>query len=71
MRFRYAISYESDTQPVETVRGEFEANGGAQGVRQGARVACTQWPKRRSFRSVVVVVERLGGETELVKPETD
>src|SRR5262245_11949141 len=63
MRFRYAISYESDIQPVETVRGEFEANGGAQGVRQRARVACTHWPARRSFRSVVIVGERLGVET--------
>jgi hypothetical protein len=64
MRFRYVVSYESDTQPVETVRGEFEANGGAQGLRQGAREACTHWPKHRSFRSVVIVVERLDMEAE-------
>ena len=69
MRFRYAISYESDTQPVETVRGEFEVNGGAQGIRQGAREACRQWPKHRSFRSVVLVIERLGVDDEASAPE--
>lgn len=59
MRFRYVVSYESDIQPVETVRGEFEVDGGAQAVRQGAREGCRQWPTHRKFRSVVVVVERL------------
>ena len=59
MRYRYVFSYESDSQPVETVRGNFEANGGAQAVRCGAKAACRHWPRGRSFRSVVVVVERM------------
>jgi len=59
MRYSYVVSYESDTQPVETVRGEFEAGGGDGSLRQGAREACAHWPKGRKFRSVVIVVERL------------
>ena len=59
MRYRYSVSYESDTQAVETVRGEFEAGGGDSSLRQGAREACAQWPNGRKFRSVVIVVERL------------
>ena len=47
MRFRYMISYESDSQPVQTVRREFEVNGGAQAVGQGTS---THWPARRSAR---------------------
>jgi hypothetical protein len=59
MRYSYVVSYESDTQPVETVRGEFEAGGGDGSLRQGAREACAHWPKGRKFRSVVIDVERL------------
>jgi hypothetical protein len=59
MRYRYTVSCESESQPVHTVCGEFEVNEGAQAVRQGARAACTHWPRQRSFRSVVVVVERI------------
>ena len=59
MRYRYSVSFESDTLPVETVRGEFEAGGGDSSLRQGAREACAHWPKGRKFRSVVIVVERL------------
>jgi hypothetical protein len=58
MRYRYSVSFESDTLPVETVRGNFEANGGPGSLRQGAREACKHWPRGRSFRSVVIVVER-------------
>jgi len=42
MRYSYVVSYESDTQPVETVRGEFEAGGGESSFRQGAREACAR-----------------------------
>jgi hypothetical protein len=59
MRYRYSVSFESDSQPVETVRGEFEAKDRRGAIRQGAREAVAHWPKGRSFRSWVIVVERL------------
>jgi hypothetical protein len=59
VRFRYTISYESDIQPVETIRGEFEARGSSQALHQGARVAVANRPKGRRFRSFVIVVEQL------------
>jgi hypothetical protein len=59
MRYGYVVSYESDSQPVETIRGEFEAKDRSSAIRQGAREAVRRWPKGRSFRSWVIVVERL------------
>jgi len=59
MRYRYSVSFETDSQPVETVRGEFEAKDRCGAIRQGAREAVAHWPKGRSFRSWVIVVERL------------
>jgi hypothetical protein len=67
--YRYAISYESDSQPVETVRGEFEARDRSQAIRQGAREAVRHWPKGRQFRSWVIVVERLEAEADDVTPD--
>ena len=64
MRYHYAVSYESDIKPVETVKGEFDVRSGRQAIRQGAREACRAWPKGRKFRSVVVVVEQREAETE-------
>jgi hypothetical protein len=63
MRYRWAVSYESDTNPVETVRDEFEASGASTAIHQSAREAVAHWPKGRSFRSWVIVVERLGAES--------
>lgn len=60
--YSYSASYESDTQPVETVRGTLEASGGPQAIRQGSREACRAWPKGRPFRSIVVVVELQEGQ---------
>ncbi|HMF11590.1 MAG TPA: hypothetical protein VKE94_04770 [Gemmataceae bacterium] len=59
MRFRYVVSYESDTQPVETLRGELDARDARQAALRGGRLASARWPKGRHFRSVVIVVERL------------
>ena len=71
MRYRYAVSYESDSQPVETDRGEFEARDRHGAIRQGAREAVAHWPKGRSFRSWVIVVERLDvAETTRAADET-
>lgn len=58
--YSVAISYESDTEPVETVRTAIEVVGMRQAVRQASREACSAWPKSRRFRSVVVVVEQKG-----------
>jgi hypothetical protein len=68
--YRYAISYESDTSPVETVRGEFEARSRTSAIRQGAREAVRHWPKGRKFRSWVIVVERLEAEADDTVAET-
>jgi len=59
MRHRDVVGYEADSQPVETVRGEFEAKDRCGPIRQGARDAVRRWPQGRSFRSSVIVVERL------------
>ena len=59
MRYRYVFSYESDSQPVETVRGELEAEDPKSATVRAARAANTQRPKGRQFRSWVIVVERL------------
>jgi len=71
MRFRYAISYESDTQPVETVRGELDARDGRQAAFRSGRMASRAWPKGRRFRSFVVVVEQLEAEAAEALDETD
>ena len=59
MRYRYTISYESDTQPVETVRGEFVSRDTPSACLQGGREARDHWPTKRRFRSVVTVIEAL------------
>jgi hypothetical protein len=64
MRFRYVVSYESDTQPVETVRGEFEVARSSTALHEGARAAVANHPKGRRFRSFVIVVEQLDIEAE-------
>jgi hypothetical protein len=42
MRFRYAISYEADTSPVETRRGELDARDTRQAVTRGGREAVSE-----------------------------
>ena len=64
MRYRYAISYESDTEPVETVRGEFESGGTPRALYQAGKQARDHWPKGRRFRSVVILVEVLDDAAE-------
>ena len=59
MRLRYAASYESDTSPIETLRGELNARDARQAALRGGREAFKRWPEGRKFRSVVIVVERL------------
>jgi len=59
VRYSYTISYESDTQPVETVRGELTASRLAIACSRAGGLARDSWPKGRRFRSVVTVVEAL------------
>ena len=59
VRYTYSVSYESDSQPVETVRGELEAEDPKSATVRAARAANTRRPKGRQFRSWVIVVERL------------
>jgi len=59
MRFSWVASYESDTQPVETVRGKIEADSSRQALRRAVRRAIKSRPRQRRFRSWVIVIERL------------
>ena len=59
MRYRRAISHESDTNPVEALCGERDAREVSHAALRGGREATKRYPKGRTFRSVVVVVERL------------
>lgn len=68
MKYHYIISYESDTQPVVTIRGDYEAGNRATAIRKGARAAVANWPKGRTFRSWVICVERADSEGD--SPET-
>ncbi len=56
MTYRYAVSYESDKKPVQTVRGLVDANALQEAVR---RANFRAEPPKGPFRSVVVVVEEL------------
>ena len=62
--FACVVSYESDTEPVETLRFDLSARDTRQAALRGGREASRRWPKGRKFRSVVVVVERVSGDVE-------
>jgi len=64
VRYRYAISYESDMEPVETVRGEFVSTGTPRALYQAGKLARDSWPKGRRFRSVVTLIELLDAVTD-------
>jgi hypothetical protein len=70
-RFRYAFSFESDTKPVHTVRGTLDANGSRQAIRQSLRAALAHWPKQTTWRSYVLVVERLDATGHAVEAPSD
>ena len=59
MRFRYAVSFESDSKPVETVRGEFDREDAESACKSAVHLAWKSAPKGSSYRSWVVCVERL------------
>lgn len=64
MTFRCSISFEHDTQPVETWRGDLEAPNFEDGIRRAVFRAFSQRSARRwQPRSVVVVLEDLAETT--------
>jgi hypothetical protein len=58
MRFRYAVSFESDLQPVRTDRGELSVANASLGARRAVEAARRAFPGSR-WRSLVVVLEKL------------
>ena len=58
MRFRYAVSFESDTKPVHTVRGEVDRPDEETALKTAVFLAFKAKP-RGSYRSWVICVERL------------
>lgn len=57
MRYRYAVSLESDTRPVETVRGEFDRDDEETALKSAVHLAFKAARKSSSYRSWVVCVE--------------
>lgn len=57
MKFWYSVSVESDSQPVETVRGELEATDAEDAAKRGLFRASAARVGKWRYRSLVVVVE--------------
>jgi hypothetical protein len=57
--FRHTVSFESDTQPVETVRGEMEARDLDDAVKRACFRANNSRAGKWKPRSLVCVVERM------------
>jgi hypothetical protein len=58
MRFRASVSFESDTQPVRTYRGEISAGSCDRASSLAVKAARRACPNAR-WRSLVVVLEKL------------
>jgi hypothetical protein len=58
MRFRYSVSFESETRPVHTVRGEFDKVDPESAFKSAVFLAFKTAPKG-IYRSWVVVIEHL------------
>jgi hypothetical protein len=58
LRFRWAVSFESDTRPVHTVRGEFDRDDPEVALKSAAFLAFQGKP-RGTYRSWVICVEQL------------
>lgn len=64
MRFRHTVSFGSDTKPVQTIRGEIDRDDEESALKSAARLAFRGRRRSSSFRSWVVVVERLEAEEQ-------
>ncbi len=62
--FKVVISYESDLEPVVTIRETIRANSVKSATIRAARLANKKRPHKRKFRSWVIVVERLSPERD-------
>lgn len=58
LRWSYAVTFESTSQPPETVRGEVQGSLSA-AIGRAVRRAKRQKPTRNHYRGVVVQVARL------------
>ena len=63
MRFRYAFSFESDSKPVHTVRGEFDKDDYEAAFKSAVFLAAKQKPTGK-WRSYVCVVDAIEAKTE-------
>jgi len=61
VRYRASVSFENDTVPVQTYRGEIAVPNPRLGVRRAFEAASRACPNSR-WRSVVVVLEKLDAE---------
>ena len=59
MRWNCAMTWESETQPPETVRGSVEAGSVHTAAARAVRLGQRQRPGKR-YASVVVLIERAG-----------
>lgn len=68
MRFRYSVSFESDTQPVQTVRGELDKTDAEDACKSAAYLAFKK-PPRGKWRSWVICIEQIAVATAEVSAE--
>jgi len=60
--YRVVVSFESETAPVDTYRGEIVAAGASTAARRALTTALAQRPNpRQHWRSLVVVLEKAEG----------
>ena len=59
MRYRYAVSFEHDTKPVETARGEIDRDDAESAFKSAVHLAFKATPRSSSYRFYVVCVERI------------
>lgn len=57
--FRYTVSFEFDTAPVDTHRGEIEAEDAEDAIRRALRRIIVSRRRAGKYRSLVAVVEDL------------
>ena len=63
MRFRYSFSFEHDSRPVHTVKGEFDKDDYESAFKSAVFLAAKSAPKG-NYRSWVCVVEALNAKSE-------
>ncbi len=67
-RWQYAVTFESDTQPPETLRGEVGGSLSA-AVGRAVRQSKQRKPSKNRFRSICVLLEKLEEEIEGAEDE--